>query len=56
MPDASVDLNMPGNEIYDFVKTFLEDSDCFNLYKYETNPAAVDQCTEMLREVLEGRG
>ncbi|KAK7357731.1 hypothetical protein VNO80_17027 [Phaseolus coccineus] len=56
MPGASVGLNIPGTQFYDFVKTFLEDSDCFNLYKYETDPAAVDQCTEMLRKVLEGRG
>lgn len=53
---ASMDSNIPGTDLCDFVETFLEDSDCFNLYKYETNPAAVDQCAEMLRNILEGRG
>ncbi|QCE08573.1 two-component response regulator ARR-B family [Vigna unguiculata] len=56
MTGASVDSNIPRTEFCDFVETFLEDSDCFNLYKYETNLAAVDQCAEMLRKVLEGRG
>ncbi|XP_068490450.1 putative two-component response regulator-like APRR6 [Phaseolus vulgaris] len=57
--EDEIRVNSVGMEFtasWDFVKTFLEDSDCFNLYKYETDPAAVDQCTEMLRKVLEGRG
>ncbi|XP_017413215.1 putative two-component response regulator-like APRR6 [Vigna angularis] len=54
MSGASMDSNIPGTDLCDFVETFLEDSDCFNLHKYESNPAAVDQCAEMLRNVLEG--
>ncbi|CAJ1977472.1 unnamed protein product [Sphenostylis stenocarpa] len=55
MPGPSVDLNISETDFYELVRSFVEDCDCCNLYKNESNPAADGECTEMLRKVLDGK-